>query len=404
MRTIQKLKFKIQNYNSKIKIFFILFVALASIGLLQLKPNTKVQKQSLEVYAQEIVQTCLNASYKPSCYEKEVPKLLEKISMEDAFRVTTIVQDKDKEYTYCHVLGHELSALETKKDPDKWKQVIARCPSGVCSNGCIHGAFQERFRTESLPDAKITELKTELEGVCETRTGFSPTPLEQATCYHALGHLTMYITGANFEKSLALCEQLAKKTDGRDLSPLCFDGAFMQIYQPLEPEDFALIKGREQTKDTVEKFCSVYSEQQHASCWSESWPLFWQDISRKPMELIAFCSHLDETLQRGCYTDLFYVITAQFNFDETKLEPYCLQLPQTIKGQCFANASSRMIETDYRNIEKSVKFCQKAPDGESRKACFDELVMYAAYNFHNGSAEQKTLCSSLPEPWKSRCP
>lgn len=366
--------------------------------------SSPVITKSLETYAKEIFQKCQTSSYKPTCYEEEVPKLLDKISLEDTFKVTGLIQNEDQQYVYCHVLGHKLSTEETKKDPAKWKEVISRCPAGVCSNGCIHGAFQERFRTESLPDAKIEDLKSELGGVCEQRVGFSPTSLGKATCYHALGHLTMYITEANIKKSLVLCDDLAKKKNGSDFSPLCFDGVFMQIYQPLEPEDFDLISGKAPNKDNVEKFCSIYESESLASCWSEAWPLFWQEIKKDPNELVNFCYHLNKDLQEGCLRDLFYVLSAQFNFDQDKIKDYCLKLPKQHQGQCFASTASRMIETDYRNIERSISFCKQAVDEASQNECFEELLLYADYNFHKGSLEQKALCASLPPSFKSRCP
>ncbi|MEZ4200780.1 MAG: hypothetical protein R3B69_04370 [Candidatus Paceibacterota bacterium] len=96
----------------------------------------------------------------PKCYDEEIPKLMDAgMSMEDAFAVTATIQDLDPSYQYCHVLGHELSAKETAKDPSRWKDVVARSPLGMCSNGGVHGAFQERFRVEHFDeDEDYTEL------------------------------------------------------------------------------------------------------------------------------------------------------------------------------------------------------------------------------------------------------
>jgi hypothetical protein len=169
----------------------------------------------LRGYADKMVALCAGISYHPTCYDKEIPKLMQALTMEQVFGVTAIVQDLDHTYTYCHVLGHELAAAEVAKDPSKWKDVITRSPRGLCSNGAIHGAFQERFRRESLDDKEIVELKPELQDVCEPRGTWKPTGLEQGSCYHALGHLVMYITAGEIQKAVSLCGDLALKNNGQ---------------------------------------------------------------------------------------------------------------------------------------------------------------------------------------------
>jgi len=251
--------------------------------------QVEAKEGSLEQHANTAVALCQKDKDRPSCYDKEVPKLTGSLSMEDAFRVTWHVQEKDSEYQYCHVLGHELSAREVRKDPTKWKEVITRCPSGMCSNGCLHGGFQERFRAETFTEEEIEEVTQELVDACEAREQWQPTGLEQASCYHALGHLTMYITDANTEQASTICDVISKKPDGRDFRQLCYDGVFMQIFQPLEPEDFALIEGKVPTKEEVTAFCAEgNTHMQEASCLNESWPLFYQDIVN-PKNLVPFC-------------------------------------------------------------------------------------------------------------------
>lgn len=391
---------------NKLTIFLLVaIIVLGSSLYFFISKLDKISAISLDKYAEDIVKECASAPYKPTCYEDKVPKLMDFISMEQAFEVTRFIQDKDKSYAYCHVLGHELSARETAKDPDKWKDIIPRCPSGLCSNGCIHGAFQERFRTETLDDNQIEAFKPDFIDICEPRLGWNPTGLEQGTCYHALGHLLMYITGADIKKSIKLCEETSIKKDGRDWSALCFDGAFMQIFQPLEEEDFVLIAGKEVKKDELVSFCSKFTGEKRISCWSEGWPLFRNEIM-EPAGLVKFCSGSllkNEYEQGSCYGDLFYVLTAQFQFDLVKLKNFCSGLPSLRMNQCFANSASRMIETDYRNIPLVIDWCSGVSSAQGKEACFQELIRYSTYNFHAGSQEFFQLCNGLPEPWKTQC-
>jgi hypothetical protein len=328
---------------------------------------------------------------------------MDTISMEDAFQITRVVQDQDPSYQYCHVLGHNLSAREIKKDPSRWKEVLTRCPSGLCSNGCLHGGLQERFRAESFTDAEIVQLKPDLNTLCEARPEWQPTGLEQASCYHALGHLTMYITAADIKKSIELCKEFSVKRDGRDLSHLCFDGVFMQIFQPLEPEDFALIEGKQPTKEELPSFCREFEGYQKGSCWNEGWPLFLQEITT-PEGVVKFCSTLKEPfLQDRCYNAMFYVVPAQFKLDEDRIQKFCSKLPDPKRGQCFANAASRFIETDASLVENSVRMCEYAARFGADEQCYQELLFYSTYNFLPGSEGFLKLCSRLPQPWTEKC-
>ena len=361
------------------------------------------KNSSLEKYAEDILANCSSVTRRQSCYDVEIPKLLGRISMEGAFGVTRLIQEKDSGYFYCHVLGHNISAKETSKDPDKWKDVVARCPSNLCSNGCIHGAFQERFRAEALPDAAIEELKPELLGVCEKRPGWNPTDMERATCYHALGHLTMYMTDANIHKSTALCEEITQDASSQRFTPICFDGAFMQIFQPLEPEDFALIEGKQPTREELPSFCKDFEGNRKGSCWNEGWPLFQEKITT-PEGVVEFCSTLKELdLQHRCYNAMFYVVPTQFQLDENRIQKFCSGLPDPQRGKCFANAASRFIETDASLVANSARMCEYAASFGAEEECYRELLFYSTYNFHEGSEDFLRMCSALPQAWENKC-
>lgn len=392
----------------KEKKFLIITLALGAVVLgelfifaapmLEMKPASRLAQ-----YADEVVEKCKDSSYRPVCYEKEIPALMDKgVSMEDAVRIAGLVQARDKSYAYCHVLGHKISAKETAKDPDKWNEVIQRCPSGICSNGCIHGAFQERFRKESLSDEEISHYKGEFSNVCEPQGKFNPTGLEQASCYHALGHLLMYITRADIPKSLGLCRELAVKP-GRDMSQVCTDGVFMQIFQPLEPDDFDLIRGKEVATGTEATFCSAYSGSDKGSCWSESWPLQREEL-RQPGAISRWCNELsDPKVAERCKHSLVFVYVAQLGFDNSRVAAFCDTMLPNDRGLCYADGASRLLENDYRNIERAAGLCTLAESKGVGETCYDILSRSATFTFHAGSPESKHLCSLLPDGWQKRC-
>ncbi|MEZ4200781.1 MAG: hypothetical protein R3B69_04375 [Candidatus Paceibacterota bacterium] len=103
----------------------------------------------------------------------------------------------------------------------------------------------------------------------------------QATCVHALGHLTMYVTNADINKALELCDLLLADDQHGGEKQLCYDGAFMQIYQPLEPEDFASLKARRlRPKRRVRSFARRLMGEDEVPV-SESWPLY-HELMQEP--------------------------------------------------------------------------------------------------------------------------
>jgi len=362
-------------------------------------------ERTFEEIASEIFEECAKRNYPPSCYDEEIPKLMDQgLTMEEAFQVTALVQEKDQNYFYCHVLGHNLSAKEAAKDLSKWTEVIARAPSGICSNGAIHGAFQERFRDEILTGDELQAIIPQLDTICENSNAKTFTGLEQASCYHAIGHLSMYMTGANIhEATSVVCDQIAKKGD-HDYTQTCYEGAYMQIFQPLEPEDFMLIKDIEpQNKEEAQAFCNEFSGERRAACHRESWPHYRDDLQESSV-LQAFCNLVpDQRSVNRCYNAMFYVLTAQFGFDKDKIISLCEGLPKERQGQCFANSASRFVETDYRLAQRAVEVCDLAEERGVGDRCYSELLFYSTFNFHPGSEEFKNMCNVLPESWEKKC-
>ena len=398
MNFLNKFKNLFQNQNIVVLLLIVvIFVEL--IFYFQVKiSNTS----NLENHADKVIALCAKANHRPTCYDEAIPQLMNSISMEDAFKVTYLVQNKDRSYVYCHVLAHKLSAAEVIKNPSLWKDVVTRVPSGQCSNGGIHGAFQEKFRGEFFSAAEIEVLKPELDDLCEQRENWTPTGMEQASCYHALGHLTMYITSANIRASIKLCDDLALKKNGRNFKHLCYDGVFMQLFQPLEPEDFSLIKDKEINKEQHISFCNKFTGEVKGSCWSEGWPLY-RDELEKPEGLVNFCSKAPLLERDRCFMAIIYVMTAIFQLDSEKVLAYCPSLPKEKQGMCFSSAAGRMIEVDYRNIEQAVRLCEESLKYDQENSCFKMLLQYSGYNYKVGSPEFYHVCKTLPKEWGRQC-
>ncbi len=357
-------------------------------------------------YASMVIEECKDSKYHPSCYDREIPKLMDKITMEDAFRVTKVIQTKDSQYNYCHVLGHKLSGRETQKDPSKWKDVIARCPTTMCNNGCLHGPLLEIFNSESLTDSQIEKLLPEMKTICEPRGKWNPVPVEISMCYHGIGHLAMFMTNADINKSLSICEEVAVRPSGESRVQTCTQGVFMQVFQPLEPEDYALVKKLTPKKENIDSFCNSYNKKYIGTCHAESWALFREEI-KSPQGLIKFCSYSEDAFERRrCISAGMSFLTVYFMVNQKNINAlydFCTTLPESEMSWCFADAAIRMINISPNYANEAISICKIAKDAGFEDYCFEKLYPMGTFGFKPISSEFNDFCTNLPQPWQEKC-
>ncbi len=394
----------------KIVLFFLLPLAvILSIGFLALHySNVGVQKLSTKEYAAQMVEKCAAAPYRPTCYEEEVPKLVSDLPTEEIFDVVRQIRRDDPEYLYCHVLAHELGSYEVNLDPSNWLDVVAKGPTdGLCSNGYAHGALVSRFNDEDLSQEEFEFALSDLAIACEEREGYNPTDLAKAICYHGIGHVLIHMTLANVAESVYGCEKVGLKEDGRDYRQLCIEGVYMQLFQPLEPEDYALVDMLPYvpTKDTLKQFCTENSktDKQYGACWREAWPLYGNDIYQSE-GVINYCSVLtDEQDEDLCFISAF-TINGRHNLgNPEKMAATCNGLPSLHKGACFARGANAFPEEDPGLVSEAVAMCGKANEEGAQDECYNFLARVASFNFHPESPAFEELCSTLPAQWENTC-
>lgn len=404
----------------KIIASFLLVVFMVGLVFLILRGENSTSDIKLQNLADKVEENCSDHNWKPSCYDEEIPKLMSSISMEDAFRVVKLLQKKDERYLYCHVVAHKLSYQEAAKDPEGWKDVITRCPTSFCNNGCLHGALMERFNSEILSDEQIEFIKPDLMDVCEPRDKWNPVEMERSMCYHGLGHMFMFITNADINKALDLCELVGNKGDGRNYVQTCSQGVFMILYQPIEPEDFALIENiaPENIKER-DSLCKNYTGLYFQSCMIESWPLSVNKVIEQkngnrvanPKELIKACSYaLSQDIQLACYETWFSLLAVDLlinnkdpNDEYIKYFNLCDNLPEKIKEECFNYGAFRLMQIDPAYTSKALALCAGAEAYGSSDACYKRLVRDGVYFFNPESVEFKQYCESFPSPWEEEC-
>lgn len=383
-------------------------VVIGMFFLLQSSSNPHKATKSLEFYAKEMVDVCADAPHRPTCYEKEVPKLVSELPTERIFDVIRLIRAQDPEYLYCHVLAHELGRYEVSLDPDNWLNVVATGPTdGLCSNGYAHGALVTRFNDEDLSEEEFNFALKDLAIACEEREGFTPTDLSKAICYHGIGHVLIHMTLADVRKSLKGCEFIGLKDDGHDYRRLCTEGVYMQLFQPLEPEDFALVDllPLAPSRDTLATFCKNNSDTdtQYGACWREGWPFFGNEIYDSE-GVVAYCSQLSKDQDReACYVTAF-TINGRHNLGyPDKMAATCNDLPLEYQGECFSRGANAFPEEDQNLVEEGVAMCGRAKNAGPKDECYNFLANLAAFNFHKGSEPFEKLCSALPVEYEDRC-
>ncbi len=379
-------------------IFAILFVFSFFTG-----PKTVAR---LEAVTQKIVEECKRGNESPDhCYEREVPKLYGKLSVGEIFEVIHTIRVKDPSYQFCHVLAHLIGERVVAEDKSRWVEAISLNPSGnLCSNGFIHGVIGGRFRADVLDDKTLENLIPDFSRACEPRRGWNPTPLDQAVCYHGMGHLYDFITAANLPQALSLCERTTfSKT--RDFRRVCMEGVFMQIYQPLEPDDFILIENMsvKPATTTIRSFCSVFADDEYeGACLRESWPFFREGILNGTGAKVFCSDQPNRAEETKCFETISAIVGRMSLGNPSKAINACNNFPKERQEICYAISAQAVLEEDSDYSDKAISLCKSAP-GDIANSCIQTLYSRTQFIFGSNKEAHNRFCQALPSPTKEEC-
>lgn len=355
------------------------------------------------VLAQQFVDECKDAKNKPTCYETEVPHLYPKYSIKDVFEVVRGIRVLDPEYQFCHVLAHKLGEAAVAKDPDKWFELMPQNPSdGLCSNGFVHGVIGGRFRAEVLDESTITQLLPQFEKACEPRPTWQPSSLDEAICYHGMGHLYMFITDADVPHALSLCEETTQSPTG-DFRRVCTEGVFMQIFQAIEPDDTLLVEKIKPKKQNIRNYCATFTDDIfEGACLRESWPEF-KDGIIDGSGVGAFCAnHPNNDEETKCYQSVFSVLGRQSLAHTDQILHACAQVPEARKPMCYEYGARAILEESRLESTRAIDFCLKTPpnfvDG-----CIVGLIQTASFTFGTQQNQYQAFCKALPVNYQASC-
>lgn len=353
--------------------------------------------------AKKIVASCKSIQGDHAeCYEAQVPNLYPELSVPQIFDVVREIRVLDTSYQFCHVLAHLVGERVVAEDPENWINAIPLNPvDGLCSNGFVHGVVGGRFRADVLDDATLEKYLPEFKLACEPHAGWEPSSLDSAMCYHGMGHLFDFITNANLPKALEVCDRVVPHNYRR----VCVQGVFMQIYQPLEPDDFELIKQlpEEPSKENVRRLCSRFAADPMAegSCLAESWPLFEDDILAGDVK--TFCSgYPNSEEQRYCYISMSSIIGRMTLGNEERALKACAAFPGSEQASCFGYSAQAVLEEDRNDSAQAISLCEHAPETVS-ESCIAQLIEYAHFTFGANTVAHEKFCSQLSGHNRDTC-
>ena len=271
----------------------------------------------------------------------------------------------------------------------------------------------ERFKAninDYLTDEQIEQIKPDLKDVCEPRESWNPREVERSMCYHALGHLHMYITNGDLSRSSELCKDVGTKSDGRNYVQTCTEGVFMTIYQPLGPEDIALVKNITPKPEKMFEFCAKYKndEMSFHACHKEAWAIFRQELYI-PEGYIKFCTYTDDLhWQDSCFRSVMNPLTDEKIINDNNIQwlyNFCNQLPDFSKNICIYASVQRLMQVDPKLSTKALEVCKgaRALGEKGQNSCFMAMVDFSRLGYHRGSSEFTQYCALMPEEWENKC-
>lgn len=263
-----------------------------------------------------ILAKCWFSPYRPFCYEKSTYPLLNTLTIKESFQLIASLQAYDPSFRNCHIIAHWVGARKVEQNPSQWKETIRQCPV-ACTSGCIHGAFQERFKKDVLSQEEIESLKPDLAEICQPREGWLETKFDRLMCAHSVGHLSLFTMNGDVPFALSLCDEVLP---GAGLLPereSCYGGVFMQGVSSAEEGNPVTIN---LSKEDIASFCDTFEGEKRAYCIIESWPLF---IEREGVKTShTFCSSYNIPGENPfCYSSqsLSYLCSLQEDSEEEGL-------------------------------------------------------------------------------------
>ncbi|MEN9560985.1 MAG: hypothetical protein RIQ56_258, partial [Candidatus Parcubacteria bacterium] len=182
------------------------------------------------------------------------------------------------------------------------------------------------------------------------------------------------------------------------------EGVFMQMYQPVEPDDFELVQrlGYELRKDNYRSICAKFKDlDARGACLREAWPLFREGVV-SGSGVKNFCSGHPTNLEEACYLTASSIVGRMNLSNPQSAVLACNRFPAEFKLQCFETVAQAFLEEDRNDGTRAILICQESDDSIAR-SCLMDLAQKASFIFARESPEAARFCAKLPPEFASVC-
>lgn len=223
----------------------------------------------------------------------------------------------------CHALAHLVGETAGRQSLTSVPRMFAMCGTG-CVYGCVHGMFSGLLKRGKLEPAKISTI-------CDVDIKLSASSNDHEECVHGIGHGLADYFHNDVPQAVHFCNNFMRLDDKQ----ICWDGVFMEVYEPVVSEQSSNLKS---TGDFAD--CDQYQRESRVICI--------QSILSVRYRAIREINQALETCQRPL---------VQFEQCMDSVDAYQsldLKSEQSIKDRCEA-ASSAMQTCANDTIQFLVK-------------------------------------------------
>lgn len=359
---------------------------------------------SLEDRVLTIFQDCDKDLARQECYNDTVLALYPDYSIPELLEIIKMLRRTDPYYSNCHALAHDIASRAIKDDPASWRDLIAHDSGTICTGGFVHGVVIERFRGELSSDDDVARIMPDLADACARRERRGPSLVDWTACIHGIGHLLMYVTENDVNRSLALCGILAS-LENENARLACMRGVFMQMYWSAEEDNPVFVDNTQVTltSDSYRDVCAVFeNDEVEARCLVEAYRLFFEKVIDGD-GVGAFCGGFPgEEEEELCYGYVASIIARHYIRTRSAIGNACDKFPAGWRVTCYEHAAASYVTEDRNGGAFALSLC--AHRGvEVEDKCERYLSEYATDLFGATVPEKVAFCELLPEDLRSSC-
>lgn len=367
----------------------LILICIAEVLILQIFNNSSkvIPSQSDSQQIVKKLKQCEYSLNRHTCLKELAQQFLKQYTLE---YISKIMKDYEQEvgvFDTCHETSHYLGQIEYQKIKDM-KQMFQRCDH-FCLDGCFHGAVEGYFisKNVSLDDRNFDAIGGEVGKICGARENYDSQEL-YITCFHGLGHATMYIADYDIFSALKLCDNAL----GFEEQELCYTGVYMANADSTggveHPSRF--IKA-----DDPMYPCTILPQKYQKKCFEYNTINFYHYTNFNWQETIKLCLKVPEAYRWGCF-ETMGGDQVGFTDEVTKIYQACNEISEDqFKQACFRGAEGNLMMRYTKDFARPITFCEGL-ESAFQKDCFVTLAQ--ALNRWTKNLQQKqTVCERVKD-------